>query len=207
MLERRRARSTSRLMEPLDVRRDSSFWMPAFMAAAAASECGGVCDTGGDCDTAREGSPDVDWVILLCIGEADGDGEGGNEFRSGGIALAGGILSYRYMVCRSRNDAEAVMLGDADGPRRVARCGGQGRGVPWVSWCCWIVWWRDRATLLLLSPLSGGAGRGHSKGEVLGKGKSDAGTRNDGMECTRSMLNHEPSNTSFPTSRINCQHA
>jgi hypothetical protein len=89
MLERRRAWSTSRLIEPLDPRRDSSFWMPAFRAAAAASECGGVCEMGGDCDRVREGSVGVVDAILECttLGEAEGEGEGGSEFRSGGMAL------------------------------------------------------------------------------------------------------------------------
>jgi hypothetical protein len=40
MLDRRRARSTSRRMLPDEERRVSSFWIPAFMAAVAASECG-----------------------------------------------------------------------------------------------------------------------------------------------------------------------
>jgi hypothetical protein len=39
MLDRRRARSTSLRMLPEEGRR-SSFWMPAFIAAVAASECG-----------------------------------------------------------------------------------------------------------------------------------------------------------------------
>lgn len=40
MLERRRARSTSRRILPDEGRRVSSLCMPAFMAAVAASECG-----------------------------------------------------------------------------------------------------------------------------------------------------------------------
>ena len=40
MLDRRRARSTSLRMLPEEGRRCSSFWMPAFIAAVAASECG-----------------------------------------------------------------------------------------------------------------------------------------------------------------------
>ena len=39
MLDLRRARSTSLRMLPEEGRR-SSFWMPAFIAAVAASECG-----------------------------------------------------------------------------------------------------------------------------------------------------------------------
>jgi hypothetical protein len=42
MLDRRRARSTSLRMLPEEGRRVSSLWMPAFMAAVAASECGEV---------------------------------------------------------------------------------------------------------------------------------------------------------------------
>jgi hypothetical protein len=42
MLDRRRARSTSLRILPEEGRRVSSLWMPAFMAAVAASECGEV---------------------------------------------------------------------------------------------------------------------------------------------------------------------
>jgi hypothetical protein len=83
MLDLRRARSTSRRMLPEDWRRRSSFWMPAFMVAAAARECGGVCE--GDCDMVR-----LSWsagAARAWRGLAAGDGdEGGSEFRSGGMA-------------------------------------------------------------------------------------------------------------------------
>jgi hypothetical protein len=78
MLDLRRARSTSLRMEPADGRR-SSFWIPAFMAAAAASECGAVCETGGDC--ARVGE--------VAVGVVAVDGlEGGRLLRSGGMLMA-----------------------------------------------------------------------------------------------------------------------
>ena len=80
MLDLRRARSTSLRMEPIDGRR-SSFWMPAFMAAAAASECGAVCETGGDCARVGEAAVGVGVVAV--------DGlEGGRLLRSGGILMA-----------------------------------------------------------------------------------------------------------------------
>lgn len=71
MLERRRARSTSRRMLPDEERRVSSFWMPAFMAAVAASECGEERDAEGD------------WLRELLLGE------GGRELMSG--AIVGGV--------------------------------------------------------------------------------------------------------------------
>lgn len=83
MLDRRRARSTSRRILPLEGRR-SSFWMPAFMAAAAARECGGVWEAGGDWERLRAGS--LEDAMRARLGEADGDGDGGSEFRSGGMA-------------------------------------------------------------------------------------------------------------------------
>jgi hypothetical protein len=89
MLERRRARSTSRLMEPPDGRRDSSLWMPALSAAAAASECGGVCEVAGDSDRAREGV--VEAILEWRSGDAEGDGDGGRELRSGGIVDGVGL--------------------------------------------------------------------------------------------------------------------
>ena len=61
--------------------------MPAFMVAAAARECGGVCE--GECDC------DCDMVRGCCSaggargwrGVVEGEGEeGGREFRSGGMA-------------------------------------------------------------------------------------------------------------------------
>lgn len=84
MLDLRRARSTSLRMLPEDWRLRSSFWMPAFMVAAAARECGGVCE--GECDMVVRLWWSVgetrDWRGMP-TGEGD---EGGSEFRSGGIA-------------------------------------------------------------------------------------------------------------------------
>ncbi|KAF1964342.1 hypothetical protein BU23DRAFT_604863 [Bimuria novae-zelandiae CBS 107.79] len=63
--------------------------MPAFMVAAAARECGGVCEGDWDWDC------DCDMVRVCCSrgatrvwwGVAEGEGEdGGSEFRSGGMA-------------------------------------------------------------------------------------------------------------------------
>jgi hypothetical protein len=83
-----RARSTSRRMEPEpdEVRRDSSLWMPAFMAAAAASEVGGVCEVDGE--WVRELSCVLLDAILEWTGEAEDEGEGGSELRSGGMVYA-----------------------------------------------------------------------------------------------------------------------
>lgn len=77
MLDRRRARSTSLRMLPEEVRRWSSFWMPAFMAAVAASECG---------EAAMVRDADGDWLREVPL-EAEGDwrGEAGSVFKSGGI--------------------------------------------------------------------------------------------------------------------------
>lgn len=61
-------------MEPTEGRRDSSFCIPAFMAAAAASECGGVCEAGGDAE-------------IGMVAGAEGGLEG-SEFRSGGMVSA-----------------------------------------------------------------------------------------------------------------------
>lgn len=91
MLDLRRARSTSLRMLAEDARRESSFCMPAFIAAAAASECGGVCEAGGDWEIFREGSFAVgmrEWRR----GEAEGDGDGGSEFKSGGMAAVAGTI-------------------------------------------------------------------------------------------------------------------
>ncbi len=62
-----------------EVLRRSSLCIPAFMVAVAASECGGVCEAGGDCDMVGKVS-DCAWR-----GVEEGEGEGGREFRSGGI--------------------------------------------------------------------------------------------------------------------------
>jgi hypothetical protein len=79
MLERRRARSTSRRMLPDEERRVSSFWMPAFMAAVAASECG---------EAAMVREAEGDWLreVLLVGIEGEASGEGGSELMSGGMA-------------------------------------------------------------------------------------------------------------------------
>jgi hypothetical protein len=72
ILDRRRARSTSRRMLPDEERRVSSFWIPAFMAAVAASECG---------------------EEAAMLREADGgeaSGEGGSELISGGMVAVVG---------------------------------------------------------------------------------------------------------------------
>lgn len=80
MLDRRRARSTSRRMLPEEGRRWSSFWMPAFIAAVAASECG---------EAAMLRDAEGDWLREVPF-EAEGDcsGEGGSVFKSG--AMQGG---------------------------------------------------------------------------------------------------------------------
>jgi hypothetical protein len=73
-------------MLPDEERRVSSFWMPAFMAAVAASECG----EGDAMVRVAEG----DWlreVSLEAEGEASGDG--GSELMSG--ILAGGVSCSR----------------------------------------------------------------------------------------------------------------
>jgi hypothetical protein len=107
MLDRRRARSTSLRMEPEDVRRKSSLWIPAFMAAAAASECGGVCEV-GDGDMLRAGSAELE--LMMRAGwddEAEGEGEGGSELISG-IALYA-ILQQEF-VFEQRNDYRSVTV-------------------------------------------------------------------------------------------------
>lgn len=79
MLDRRRARSTSRRMLPDEGRRVSSFWMPAFMAAVAASECG---------DEAIVRDADGDWLRDVPL-EGDWSGEGGKLLMSGGMSEKG----------------------------------------------------------------------------------------------------------------------
>jgi hypothetical protein len=81
MLERRRARSTSRRILPDEERRVSSFWMPAFMAAVAASECGEDA-----MPEAREA--EGDWLRDVPL-EAVGDwrGDEGSVLRSGAMAV------------------------------------------------------------------------------------------------------------------------
>lgn len=91
MLDLRRARSTSRRMLPDDCRRESSCWIPAFIVAAAARECGGVWEALGECARvdmvvdADVGA--VGFIAILAVrGVDEGDGDGGSEFRSGGMA-------------------------------------------------------------------------------------------------------------------------
>jgi hypothetical protein len=83
MLDRRRARSTSRRMLPDEERRVSSVWIPAFMAAVAASECG---------EAAMVREAEGDWLreVLWMGGEGEVRGEGGRELMSGGM-----LLGYR----------------------------------------------------------------------------------------------------------------
>jgi hypothetical protein len=78
MLERRRARSTSRRMLPEEGRRVSSLCMPAFMAAVAARECGEV---------AMLRDAEGDWLRdVLFVGDGDASGDGGSELMSGAMA-------------------------------------------------------------------------------------------------------------------------
>jgi hypothetical protein len=81
MLERRRARSTSRRILPDEGRRVSSCWIPAFMAAVAASEC-------GEDAAAMVREAEGDWLreVLLVGIEGEASGEGGSELMSGGMA-------------------------------------------------------------------------------------------------------------------------
>jgi len=80
MLERRRARSTSRRMLPEEGRRVSSLCMPAFMAAVAARECG------DEEDMVREAEGDALREVLF-VGEGDARGEGGRELMSGAMVV------------------------------------------------------------------------------------------------------------------------
>lgn len=100
MLDRRRARSTSLRMLPEEVRRWSSFWMPAFIAAVAARECGEV---------AIVRDAEGDWLREAPL-EAGGDcrGEGGSVFKSGAIGRGGvsfGHLKIGSNVLGVRNRA------------------------------------------------------------------------------------------------------
>jgi hypothetical protein len=82
MLERRRARSTSRRMLPDEDRRVSSFCMPAFIAAVAAREC-------GDDDAAMLRDAEGDWPRdALFVGDGEASGDGGRELMSGAMSLA-----------------------------------------------------------------------------------------------------------------------
>jgi hypothetical protein len=74
MLERRRARSTSRCMLPDEGLRVSSLWIPAFMAAVAASEWG---------DEVMLREAEGEWLREVPAG-GDARGEGGSVLRSGG---------------------------------------------------------------------------------------------------------------------------
>jgi hypothetical protein len=77
------------------------------MAAAAASECGGVCEV-GDGDMLRAGSAELE--LMMRAGwddEAEGEGEGGSELISG-IALYA-ILQQEF-VFEQRNDYRSVTV-------------------------------------------------------------------------------------------------
>jgi hypothetical protein len=74
MLERRRARSTSRCRPPEEGLRVSSLWIPAFMAAVAASEWG---------EDAMVREAEGEWLREVLL-EGDARGEGGSVLRSGG---------------------------------------------------------------------------------------------------------------------------
>jgi hypothetical protein len=76
MLDRRRARSTSRRILPDEDRRVSSFWIPAFIAAVAARECG---------EEAMFREADGDWLREVPL-EGDCSGEGGRLLISGGMS-------------------------------------------------------------------------------------------------------------------------
>jgi hypothetical protein len=76
-LERRRARSTSRWRLPDEGRR-SSLWMPAFMAAVAASEW-------AEAILVREA--EGEWLREVPLG-GEATGECGSELRSGGDMVA-----------------------------------------------------------------------------------------------------------------------
>jgi hypothetical protein len=68
-------------MLPDEGRRVSSFWIPAFMAAVAANEC-------GDDDVAMVREAEGDWLREVSLGgEGEASGEGGSELMSGGIAF------------------------------------------------------------------------------------------------------------------------
>jgi hypothetical protein len=86
-------------MLPDEDRRVSSFWMPAFMAAVAASEC-------GEDAAAMLREADGDWLRDESLGgDGDASGDGGSELMSGGIAVV-----YEYVLGR-----EGVGMGRAGG--------------------------------------------------------------------------------------------
>jgi hypothetical protein len=88
-------------MLPDEGRRWSSLWMPAFMAAVAASECG---------EAAILRDAEGDWLREVPL-EADGDcsGEGGSVFKSGGAMERGGVkfghLEIQYAMERGGRTA------------------------------------------------------------------------------------------------------
>ena len=91
MLDRRRARSTSLRMLPEEGRR-SSFWIPAFITAVAANECGEAAMVrAAEGDALREVL--MLWLPPGCGLEARGDcsGEGGSVFKSGAMEGSGVI--------------------------------------------------------------------------------------------------------------------
>jgi hypothetical protein len=94
MLERRRARSTSRCMLPEEGLRVSSLWIPAFMAAVAASEWG---------EEVMLRDAEGEWLREVPAG-GDARGEGGSVLRSGGDMATGecGVRSlHRRRGCCS----------------------------------------------------------------------------------------------------------
>ena len=89
MLDRRRARSTSLRMLPDEDRRVSSFWMPAFIAAVAARECGE--------EEAMLREAEGDWLREVPLeGDGDASGDGGRELMSGGMAVVYGVRCRYY---------------------------------------------------------------------------------------------------------------
>lgn len=105
-LERRRARSTSRRMLPADGRRESSCWMPAFMAAVAASECG---------EAAMARVAEGEWVREVPLAAC---GEGGRVLRSGGMVLRSGGMAAGGEVTMTAGGVRLRAGGAGDGGLR-----------------------------------------------------------------------------------------
>jgi hypothetical protein len=100
------------------------------MAAAAASECGGVCEV-GDGDMLRAGSAELE--LMMRAGwddEAEGEGEGGSELISG-IALYA-ILQQEF-VFEQRNDYRSVTVQLPFSYRSVCRAATAGSRGEWCS--------------------------------------------------------------------------
>jgi hypothetical protein len=125
MLDRRRARSTSRRMLPDEGRRVSSFWMPAFMAAVAANDCGKDAAA-----IVREAAGD--WLRDVSLGgEGEASGDGGSELMSGGIAVVWGWLLKQVGVgmrcpggvrCRVGSREHAGQWSHSERARELAGC-------------------------------------------------------------------------------------